>query len=547
MSIRIASILRARAVIMPGARRTPLKVGCRIAESGHQPNAGAKEKRRGKFVFRHLLHPIVRLLMVSCWAAAAAPALAADVDDVRFIVTIDRSSEAPDKITAELRVTGNGLVNGSITFPASSTIDPKLVVLQKDGSDLARGIAFASEDALAQVFPAGNYVLEINNSAVDATIAYETRPLVPSPAIELPDLVNGVLPPGPVTVLFTKCAVCSLAGDSVEAELEGDATASETLTSADEEWTAPDGMGGDLLLGENLDFLTRITHATVRQKFVPVTGEGLGEDGLIRFDARFIQSDEVGFGTGFPPPQGDFCVEVNAAAPPAGCSPLDDALMLLLDTSGTVVTSVAGHDVQYTFAVGAKGTLTGTAVADLDDNGSQETTGQIKGSLKGKAGVLKQKLSFSLANETLLAKIKVSVADELSILGNTLARVQKASGKIGDVKIKQETPSNGPLPVAPQGWRVNFTVDADGQVQNGLLTLDGGRTFALVGTHKFNFASGLSNLKLQTAPDGVDKGIKIQLKQVELDDDVVPTAVEGGDLTFKILGQSGKASLPVSP
>ena len=125
--------------------------------------------------------------------------------------------------------------------------------------------------------------------------------------------------------------------------------------------------------------------------------------------------------------------------------------------------------------------------------------------------------------------------------------MQKASGKIGDVKIKQETPGNGPLPVAPQGWRVNFTVEADGQVQNGLLTLDGGRTFVLEGTHKFNFASGLSNLKLQTAPDAIDKGIKLQLKQVELDDGVVPTAVVGGDLSFKILGQSGKASLPVFP
>ena len=493
------------------------------------------------------MHSIVRLLMVSCWAAAAAPALAADVDDVRFVVTIDRSSEAPDKITAELRVVGNGLSNGSITFPASSTLATKLVVLQKDGPDLARGITFASEEALAGVFPAGAYVLAINNSTVNATIAYETRPLVPSPAITLPDLRNGVLPPGPATVQFTACAACNLVGDSVEAELEGDATASETLTSTDDEWTAPDGMGGDLQLGGNQDFLARITHTTVRQKFVPDTGEGISDDDVFRFDAQFIQSDEVGFSTGFPPPQGDFCFEVNASTPPAGCSPLDDPLLLLLDTTGTVVTTAAGHDVQYTFAVSGKGALTGTALADLNGDGPKETTGEVKGTLKGKAGELKQKLSFSLANEALLAKIKVNVTDELSIPGDTLARVQKASGKIGDVKIKEETPTNGPLPVAPQGFRVNFTVDAEGQVQNGLLTLDGGRTFVLEGTHKFNFASGLSNLKLQTAPDGADKGIKLQLKQTELDDAVAPAAVVGGDLTFKILGQSGKASLPVTP
>ena len=78
------------------------------------------------------------------------------------------------------------------------------------------------------------------------------------------------------------------------------------------------------------------------------------------------------------------------------------------------------------------------------------------------------------------------------------------------------------------------------EYQDGLLTLQGGRSFALEGTSKFNVASSLSSLKLQTA----DKGIKIQLKKVLLDDAASPPAVVGGDLAYKILGQSGKAEVP---
>jgi hypothetical protein len=254
-----------------------------------------------------------------------------------------------------------------------------------------------------------------------------------------------------------------------------------------------------------------------------------------------VQSDEIGFQTGFAPPAGDFCLVVNDPTPPAECSPLDDPAHSLLDTSDTIATTIAGLDVQYTFTVGPKGELTGNGMADLDDNGSLETLGAIKGKLKGKAGELKQKLSFPLANEGLLAKLKLSVSDVLSVPGDSLASVQKASGSLGDMKVKEETTSNGALPVAPQSWRVDFTIDGAGLVQNAVLTLELGRTFPLEGTNKFNLAKNESSLKLQTA----DKGIKLQLKKVELDDEVAPPAVVGGDLSYKILGQSGKASLPL--
>ena len=493
-------------------------------------------------MFRNPLRSLVRLLIpFSCVAGAALPAFAADVNDVLFIVTVARSSEVDDEITAELRVQGTDLTNGSITFPPASTLNPKTLVLQDDGDDLARGLDFSSEAELAAVFPSGNYQLSTNNGTVTATIAY-ARPAVPSPDIEFPD-AGDVVPSGPVEVLFTACPVCNLTDDSVVGLLTDAALtelANDTLTESDEAWIPSDGIGGDFLLPEGGEFRARITHTAVRQDNFAVSGEENEADDQLLFTDTFVRSDEVGFQTGFNPPAGDFCVVVNDPTPPVGCSPLDDPLLSLLDTSGTVVTTVAGLDVEYTFTVGPKGELTGNGTADLDDNGSLETVGAIKGKLKGKAGELKQKLSFPLENEGLLAKLKVSVSDVLSIPEDSLARTQKASGNLGEEKVKEETTSNGALPVAPQGWQVNFTITAEGAVEAATLTLEGGRNFDLVATQKYNFAKNLSTLKLETA----DKGIKIQLKKVELDDEVVPTAVVGGDLGYKILGQSGKATLP---
>jgi hypothetical protein len=54
------------------------------------------------------------------------------------------------------------------------------------------------------------------------------------------------------------------------------------------------------------------------------------------------------------------------------------------------------------------------------------------------------------------------------------------------------------------------------------------------------FTSGESSLKLQTA----DKGIKLDLKKLVLDDTADPVGVTGGSLSQKILGQSHKTEIP---
>jgi len=487
-------------------------------------------------VLRSALHPLVRLVMLFSLGLAAGPALAvADIEEVRFTVTIAKSSEVADEITAEIRVTGTDLNNGEVQFP--SALGTRALHADSDGTDpdpdLALGLSFRNEAELDALMPNGNYVVRIANDTRQATIGY-VRPNVPSPAISEPG-ANDVLPTGPVEVLFTACPVCTLSGDSVEAELEGDAAATETLTESDDSWIPPDGMGGDLLLGENGEFLARITHTAVRED----DGSFSGGD-LAVFVNTFIQSDEVGFRTGFEPPLGDFCLVVNDPTPPAECTPLADDLLLLLDTGGPVSTSLGGRAVDYDVAVGEKGQLTGSALADLGGDATKETPGVLKGKLKGKGGELKQKLSFPLVNEGFAAKLKVSVSDVLSIPLDSFERVEKASGSLGGAKVKEEDLTTGALPFTPLGWRLDFGIDAAGAVQNAVLTLDNARTFPLQGTNKFNLATNLSGLKLQSAT----KGIKLQLKKVELDDESAPTALVGGSLSYKILGQGGKATLP---
>ena len=149
-------------------------------------------------------------------------------------------------------------------------------------------------------------------------------------------------------------------------------------------------------------------------------------------------------------------------------------------------------------------------------------------------------LSIALKNMGLTAKLELKLSDVLSIPGNTLAHSQRASGSIGATKIKEMATSNGPLPFAPLGWLLEFDIDSTTDVSLALLTLEGGRNFPLTGTNKFKFASDLSSMKLQS----VDKGIRIDLKKLTLDDATTPVGVTGGSVNARILGQSAKATIP---
>jgi hypothetical protein len=484
-------------------------------------------------VFQRSLRPIFLLLMALLAREARAGA-APDIDDVTLDITVERSTSGGNSFRAELRVIGTSLVNGTIALPSNPGTQ---LALSQDGDDLVWDDDFATEAQLDAAFPNGNYVLRVNNGTAQSTINY-TRPSVPSPAISQP---SGVVPPGPVEVSFTRCSVCSLGLDSVRAVLEDDAMTvlDEEILDEDADSWVPQDVGGDLELPEASAFVARVVHTAIRDGNVPVAGNDA--DGTLVFTGTEIQSSEVDFETGFNPPAGRFCLATNYTGPPAGCTLVNDAALQLLDTSGTFATTVDGHDVDYTVDVDAAGRLSGMATADLDDNTVFETgPSPIKGSFKSKAGEAASKVAFSLVNEALAAKLKLSIADALSVAGNTLDREQNASGSLGGAKIKETTSSSGALPFTPLGWLLEFDLAADGTVTNAVFTLENARSFPLEGSGKFKIATNESGLKLQSDP----KGIQVQLKGLVLDDAVDPMDVLGGALSYRALGQSGRRDLP---
>ena len=490
-------------------------------------------------MFRLPLRGIFLLLSAATLPSSASAGALVDIEEVTLTVTIETSTIGQDQISAELRVMGTGLNNGTIALPSAPA---QQVPLDEDAGDLVIVDEFATIAELNQVLSNGNYVLRINNGTAESSISY-SRPAVPNPAISQPD--SGVVPPGPIEVLFTRCSICNLVGDSVVAVLEDDMAVpldEDTLNSVAESWIPDDDMGGDLSLPEASSFVVRVTHTAVRQNNFPVAGND--DDNTLLFTSTTVQSDEVDFQTGFSPPSGRFCLAANFTAPPAGCETISDPLLQVLDLTGMVVmTQVAGLDVDYTLTHDAAGNLGGSATADLDDNGSNETgPAPIKGKLKGGDGEVDSKLSFSLENMAPLAKLKVSVTDTFFIVGNALDRSQRASGSVNGMKIKEDAISNGALPVAPLGWLLEYDLAADGVVSNAELTLEGGRSFALTGENKFNLATNESSLKLSSNP----KGLSVTLKGVGLDDSAnpLPMAIEGGDVSYRALGQSGRVTLP---
>lgn len=490
-------------------------------------------------MFRHPLRGIFLLLSLA-WIAAPLPAAAVlDIDEVQLTITIARSTiSGGDLIRAQVRVIGTDLNNGTIALPSAPSTH---IPLDDDGEDLVYTQNFATEAALNAALPTtGNYLLRVNSGNAQATIPY-TRPTVPNPAISQP--TNGVVAPGSIEVQFTRCSVCNLVGDSVDAVLEDDMEIvldEEELDQNAESWVPQAMGGGDLILPEQSAFVVRITHAAARQANVTVTTD---DDNNLLFTGTFVQSDEVDFETGFSPPSGQFCLAANFPGAPAGCHTLANPALQLFDTSGVFTVQVDGHDVDVDMDVGAGGQLTGTANADLDDSGVNETSGEIKGKLSGRDGEAKSKVSFPLVNEGLLAKLKASISDVLSLASNSRVRVQSASGSLGGMKIKEVIESTDtPLPDAPLGWLITYTLNPDGSISAAELELEGGRTFALTGTNKFNFSSNQSSVKLVSDP----KGISVTLKKLGLDDagNPAPMEITEGSLSYKALGQSGKAVLP---
>lgn len=479
------------------------------------------------------LLPLLALLAVAL-APGRVSAQAIDLVEVRALVTIEREAGEGVVHHVELRVIGTGITSASVTPPSGTAIS-----LPKVGDDFVGELDFGSQIILDGAIPNGSYTLTLNGGTRTASIVY-ARPAVPSPAISAPD-PNVVQVPGPTEVRFTRCSVCTESGDSVSAELlEGTTSlASATLTAADATWI-PSDVGGPISLGEDSLFSARIVHETVRTSTLTTNTGG----DSFTFSNTFTHSDEIVFATGFAVPVGDFCIVLNETTP-ASLDPLGECLqradleLALVDPSGTIATTVGGLDVAYTLALAASGRISGLAQADLDDDGSLETSAELKGSLRGSARRLQQSLGFRLASVPLAAKLNVRVRDQISIPDALLSRLQRARGAVGATRIREDVPAVTVLPHDVLGWRLDFELDGTSRVQNASILLSSGRSVLLQGTSRFNLELGHANIRL--ASGGADRGVTVEVRRFRLDE---TGNVLRAELGYTILGQRGHVSLP---
>ncbi len=292
-------------------------------------------------------------------------------------------------------------------------------------------------------------------------------------------------------------------------------------------------------LAADTSFSAAIVHSVERAD--SLVGPGNDE---FELDGSFSDEDSVSFFTGGAVPTGHFCVVVedDGSLDESGeCAVGGDELAALLDPSGTFPLPIAGVDMEYTSEVLPSGDIVGTAHADLDGNGSLESTTPLSGKVTGFAGKVQRNLGFAFKTLSPAAKLKVKIDESGVVTEGSLAGKQTAKGTVQGVKIKDSAPSTLPLGEEPLGWRLDVEL-AGKQVDDATVTLSDGRKFALTGRFLFDFLTGLAKLDLQS--EGADEGVRVRIEDFDIEDlEAEPPVINGGDFTFKILGQRGRFAL----
>ena len=292
-------------------------------------------------------------------------------------------------------------------------------------------------------------------------------------------------------------------------------------------------------LAADSSFTAAIVHSVVRTDSLV----GPGNDAF-DLEGDFSDEDSVAFFTGGAVPAGHFCVVVqddgtlDATGECAEGGGSEPELAALLDPSGTFSLPIEGVDMQYTSTVLASGDIVGMAFADLDGNGSLESSTPLSGKVTGFMGKVQRNLAFTFKQTSPAAKLKVKIDESGVVTEGSLEGEQSAKGTVQGVKIKESAPSTLPLGEEPLGWRLDVEL-AGKQVEDATITLTDGRTFALTGRFLFDFLTGLAKLDLQSEDD-----VRVRIEDFDIQDlEAVPPEFRGGDFTFKILGQRGRFPL----
>jgi hypothetical protein len=193
---------------------------------------------------------------------------------------------------------------------------------------------------------------------------------------------------------------------------------------------------------------------------------------------------------------------------------------------------------EYDAEVSAGGAITGTARADLDGNGSLETSTPLRGKLRGFLGKVDRNVAFDFRSEAPAAKLAVRIHEQATVEEGALDGRQRAKGTVQGEKVKEDAPSTLPLGDEPLGWRLDVEL-AGKHVEDAMVTLEDGRSYALRGRFLFDFLTRLATLDLRS--EGEDEGVWVRIEDFGIEDiESQPPVFLGGDFTFRVLGQRGR-------
>lgn len=477
--------------------------------------------------------PLFLLLLLLLGLAAPATAVA-DLERVTIEVVTLRNAGAIASLRTRIELEGTQIVEATLTPPGGM---PVAIMAGEEGFVLER--PFMSEQELAAALPDGAYVLTVNGTR---TYPFDfARAAVPSPAISAPAPAS-VLVPGPVTVEFSPCPACSGEDDTTQAAILDAGTNTvlfgEELGPEDESWTPNDGADPPMPIPMPEDSALRaiVEHVARRTE----AGAGTGGDAF-EFVSVVGHADAVPFFTGFAAPAGSLCLVVGEVADtPPDCIALDAPEAALVDPSGAFALALAGVAMEYGAEVGPGGEIAGAASADLDGDGSLETSVPVRGKLRGFRGKLERRVSFDFRSAEPAAKLAVRIREAGLVTEGPVSGSQRAKGKLLGAKVAEEAPSALPFGDGPIGWR--FEVELAGKrVEEASVDLEDGRSFALRGRFLFDPLTDLGKLDLRS--EGDDAGLWVRIEDFRFEEGAEQPSASG-DLTFRILGQRGRILLP---
>lgn len=488
-------------------------------------------------------------LLLTLLPAAADAALT--LTELALSVRVKATNGTDGAFAVTFSVTGTELGTATVTPQGVGGTAIDLPCTAATSCSLTQNLSKTQFD---QLFPSSARDFKIDLKQVPAsgtatitdTFSF-TLPVVPSPAISFPTSSEPVEPVS-LVVTFSACAACT---DATHAVLKLNTTelAMQDLPASATTWTPSASLDPN-----TSGYSVEINHKTSGS----LTPAPRYEPGNVPYAFEFVveHSDSVAFSTSFAPPSGTFCIVVNDTLPapldPLGeCTAIVEPAAGLLDTSSppAYVTTAAGIAIQYSLQLAANGKLSGIAEADLDGDTVPETPTTLDGRLKGKDGVLRQRVRIPFDVPASDTRFRVRIREEANLAtlqgSADLAWLfeQKTRGKEGGVRLSETTTGMRITPMPVTGWKLEFTLPATQGPITGQLSLASGASVSLSGSQTFDSEANRSTLRLGS--DGADRGIRIRLKKLVLDPaQPPPDRITSGTLLMRAFGQNSSLLLP---